>query len=59
MSQAFVALAGTDNVRPFAQMVAQNHGGLGNKNFQTITVYSNGVGVHGTPLGPDIMVKIG
>ena len=59
MSQAFKAISGTDNVRPFGQMVAQNHAALGDKNFQYIAVYSNGLGSNGLPRGPDIVVKIG
>ena len=42
MFNAFTALAGTDNVRPFGQMVAQNHNDLGDKVITKIIVYSNG-----------------
>lgn len=58
MMQAFTALCGTDNVRPFGQMIAQNHQALGDKVIQKISVYGNGMGRDGI-LGPDIAIQIG
>ncbi|KAH6690771.1 hypothetical protein BKA61DRAFT_715501 [Leptodontidium sp. MPI-SDFR-AT-0119] len=58
MMQAFTALCGTDNVRPFGQMIAQNHQALGDKAIQKISVYGNGMGRDGI-LGPDISIQIG
>lgn len=64
MMQAFTALSGTDNVRPFGQMLAQNHTPLGNKRFQKISVYGNGMGNPDendvvSIRGPDIVIQIG
>ncbi|KAK0100734.1 hypothetical protein ONS95_007184 [Cadophora gregata] len=47
MMQAFTALCGTDNIRPFGQMLAQNHRDLGNKVIQKISVYGNSTGRDG------------
>ncbi|KAH7348880.1 hypothetical protein BKA65DRAFT_477265 [Rhexocercosporidium sp. MPI-PUGE-AT-0058] len=58
MMQAFTALCGTDNIRPFGQMLAQNHQALGDKVILKISVYGNGSGRDGI-LGPDIAIQIG
>lgn len=55
---AFKAMAGTDNVRPFLQMVAQNHVDLGEKVPIKIIVYSNGQTTNGIA-GPDIAIQLG
>ncbi len=62
MNLAFEAMLGTDNLRPFGQMIAQNHGDLNDKVPQKISVYGNGMSTDnkGNPVlrGPDIAMQI-
>ena len=59
MNLAFAAMLRTDNLRPFGQMIAENHVDLVNKVPQKISVYGNGLGNNGELKGPDIAMEIG
>lgn len=66
MMAAFKAMAGTDNVRPFGQMLAQNHAALRGadgkaKVITKIIAYGNGPSSQGEFgfKGPDIVIQLG
>ncbi|KAF4634730.1 hypothetical protein G7Y89_g3377 [Cudoniella acicularis] len=55
MTEAFQAISGTDNVRPFIQMLAQNHRDVGNKIITKMLVFPKDTAFS----GPNLVLLLG